>query len=138
MTVAIPVWQERVSPVFDTAGRLLVVRRNRAREIERKEYILGVLSTSALIRSVAELRVDVLLCAAVSEPVRQALERAGVRVEAHLCGEVEALLRALWDGRLRESEFRMPGCWERHSEPDPGLQRREKTPVRTRPGIRSR
>ncbi len=114
MTVAVPVWQDRVSPVFDTACRLLVVRRRRGREIERKEFVLGTLAAEALARSVSELHVDVLLCAAISEPLRQALERGGVRVEYHLCGEVERLLAAFCAGNCRCSEFRMPGCWEHH------------------------
>jgi predicted Fe-Mo cluster-binding NifX family protein len=112
--IAIPNCQGRVSPVFDTAARLLVVRRYRGRLVERKEFVLGVLALDALARSVAELHVDVLLCAAISEPLRLALERGGVRVEPHLCGEVEALLAAFCAGHWRRSEFRMPGCWESH------------------------
>ena len=114
MLIAIPSCQGRVSPVFDTASRLLVVRRHRGREVERKEFVLGVLTFDALVRSVAELRVDVLLCAAISEPLRMVLERGGVRVEAHLCGEVDALLAAFYAGNCRSAEFRMPGCWEEH------------------------
>ncbi len=126
MIVAVPVSQERVSPVFDTAARLLVVRRERDREVERKEFILGVLPGEALARSVAELRVEVLICAALSEPLRLALERGGVRVEAHLCGEVEALLQAFWVGNFRRAEFRMPGCWDPHVSKVPARARSRK------------
>jgi predicted Fe-Mo cluster-binding NifX family protein len=68
------------------------------------------LPLEGLARSVAELRVDVLLCAALSEPLLRALERRGVRVKPHLCGEVESVLRAFDCGQLRRDEFRMPGC----------------------------
>ena len=110
MRIAIPICQGRVSPVFDTAARLLVVHRQRGREIERREFALGVLGPDALARSVAELQVNVLLCAAISGPIRLALEQAGVRVNPHLCGEVEALLTAFCAGRCRRAEFQMPGC----------------------------
>ena len=116
MIVVVPVWQERVSPVFDAASRLLIVRQQRDREIDRKEFLLGSLSPEVLARSVLDLHVDVLLCAAISEPLRRALERGGVRVEAHLCGRIDALLRAYRAGDLRRAEFRMPGCWDRHLE----------------------
>ena len=112
--IAIPICQGRVSPVFDTASRLLVVRRQRGREVERKDCVLGVLASDVLARSVIELEVDVLLCAAISTPLRLALERGGVRVESHLCGEVEALLAAFCAGNWRRAEFRMPGCGEEH------------------------
>jgi predicted Fe-Mo cluster-binding NifX family protein len=135
MTVAVPVWQERVSPVFDAASRLLIVRQQRGRELDRKEFVLGALSSEILARSVLELHVDVLLCAAISEPLRRALERGGVRVEPHLCGQVDALLHAFRAGNCRRAEFRMPGCWDRHDQqtrPRPAVASRGQPRRRTR------
>ena len=113
MLIAIPVLQERISPVLDTAARLLLITRRRGKEVARREFVLGPLPLEGLARSVAELRVDVLLCAALSEPLLRALERRGVRVKPHLCGEVESVLRAFDCGQLRRDEFRMPGCCHR-------------------------
>lgn len=116
MTVAVPIWQSRVSPVLDTASRLLVVCQDEARAPDRREIPLGALAgPEALARCVAGFGVDVLLCAAVSEPLRRALEREGVRVEGDLCGEVEVLLRAFHAGNWRDPEFRMPGSVERRA-----------------------
>ena len=67
MTIAIPISQERISPLLDTAARLLLVTRRRGKEVARKEFILNPQPPEELARSVAELRVDVLLCAALSE-----------------------------------------------------------------------
>ena len=114
MTIAIPVSQDRISPVLDTAARLLLVTRRRGKEVERKEIVLNPLPAEALANSVAELCVDVLLCAALSESLLRALEQRGVRVKSHLCGEVESVLRAFDCGQLRRDEFRMPGCWGQH------------------------
>ncbi len=114
VTVAIPIWQERVSPVLDTATRLLVVNRDRHSGVRRREVLLGPLAPGAFARSLAELHVDVLLCAALSEPLQRALQQQGVRVRSHLCGNVEAVLRAFCCRRLAGEEFRMPGCWGRH------------------------
>lgn len=114
MTIAIPISHERISPVFDTAARLLLVTRRRGKEVERKEYVLDPLPAEALAHRVVELRVNVLLCAAVSEPLLRALEESGVRVRPHLCGEVEAVLQAFCCRQLQRDEFRMPGCWGAH------------------------
>jgi predicted Fe-Mo cluster-binding NifX family protein len=115
VTIAIPISQARISPVLDTAARLLLVTRRGGMEVARREYVLSPLPPEGLARSVAELCVDVLLCAALSEPLLRALERTGVRVKPHLCGEVESVLRAFGCGGLGRDEFRMPGCWGTHS-----------------------
>jgi predicted Fe-Mo cluster-binding NifX family protein len=111
--IAVPIWQDRVSPLLDAATRLLVITRRRGTEVRRREVLLGPLAPEAFARSVAELRVDVLLCAAVSEPLLRELRNRGVRVRPHLCGEVQALLRAFCRRQLGREEFRMPGCWGR-------------------------
>ena len=116
VTIAIPVSQARISPVLDSATRVLLVTRRRGREMARNEATIPPLPTEALAACLAELRVDVLLCAALSEPLRRALERFGVQVRPHLCGEVEAILHAFDCGRLRRNEFRMPGCGCSHKE----------------------
>lgn len=112
--IAIPIAQERISPLLDAAARLLLVTRRRGKEVARKEVVLSPQSPEELARSVAELRVDVLLCAALSEPLLRALERRGVQVQPHLCGETEAVLQAFCCNRLNRPEFRMPGCWKQH------------------------
>ena len=113
VTVAFPIWQDRISPLLDAATRLLVVTLRRGTEVRRREVLLGPLGSDALARSVAELQVDVLLCAALSEPLLRELRKRGVRVRAHLCGEIETVLRAFCRHRLGCEEFRMPGCWGR-------------------------
>jgi len=108
--VAIPIWEERVSPVFDTAARVLVVRRHRGADVDRKEVALDAVSPDARARALAQLGVQVLLCGAVSEPMLRALQSAGVQVLPNLCGEVNAVLRAFCGRRQRWAEFLMPGC----------------------------
>lgn len=124
MTIAVPIWQGRVSPLLDTAARLLVVKCRDGREAGRREILLGPLPPEALARSVAELRVDLLLCAALSEGLYRALRRAAVRVRPHICGEVEAVLSAFCHRRLDDAEFRMPGCWGAHRHGECCQQRR--------------
>jgi predicted Fe-Mo cluster-binding NifX family protein len=119
VTVAVPVCQQRISPVLDAAARLLLVTRKRGKETGRREFILDAQPPEALAGSIAELSVDVLLCAAVSEPLLRELERRGVRVRPHLCGDVEEILNAYCQHRLGRNDFRMPGCWERVHAPSP-------------------
>jgi predicted Fe-Mo cluster-binding NifX family protein len=114
MNIAIPVLQERISPVLDTATRLLLVTHRSGKEVERKEVVLGPMHTEMLAGSMVESRVDLLLCAALSEALLRALERRGIRVRPHLCGPIDGILQAFCCDQLDREEFRMPGCWGHH------------------------
>lgn len=96
--------------MLDAAARLLVITRRRGREVGRKEFVLSPQPTEVFAHSVSELGVDVLLCAALSDPLLRALERERVRVRPHLCGEVESVLQAYCCDRINRDEYRMPGC----------------------------
>jgi len=111
MKVAIPVWQGRVSPVLDTAGRLVVVDVEDGEEQRRGEEILSESSPMARASQLAGLDVDVLLCGAISRPLENALASSGIQLVSRLCGEIEEVLAAFLDGRLlKDKLFLMPGC----------------------------
>lgn len=137
VNIAIPVLHERISPVLDTATRLLLVSHRRGKEVGRKEVVPGLMPTERLAESLVELRVDLLLCAALSEALLRALDRRGIRVRHHLCGPVESILQAFCCGQLDREEFRMPGCWGHHlsgecgrntAQKNPQVRRRRNTP----------
>jgi len=115
--IAIPNCQGRVSPVFDVAARLLLVRFEGRKEMERKDAMLVDSDPRSIARNLFELRVGVLICGAISQLLHTALTKAGVRVIPDICGELEAVLQAHRSGTLDAPEFQMPGCcagrWDR-------------------------
>ncbi len=115
VTIAIPISQERISPLLDAAARLLLVTRRRGKEVVTKGICPSVRSRRKNWRGAWRNGAwTCCCCAALSEPLLRALERRGVRVQPHLCGEVEPCLRAFDCGQLQRDEFRMPGCWGQH------------------------
>lgn len=111
MLIAIPHFQGRVSPVFDVASRLTVVRVKGRVETERRGVTLFEAQPDAITRSVVELGVEVLICGAISQTLERMLHHAGVRVVAQVCGEVEAVLQAFLRRTLDAPEFGLPGCF---------------------------
>lgn len=109
MKVAIPYWQERVSPVFDVAGRVLLVEVAEGKEQGRQDLAMeGQLRTRAnLLR---ENGASVLICGAISRPMELAMTAAGIEVISQTCGEIERVLAAFIGGQLSEGTFLMPGC----------------------------
>ncbi|MDD3695682.1 MAG: hypothetical protein PHG44_06915 [Lentisphaeria bacterium] len=108
ITLALPIWQGRLSPVFDFCTA-----------VQLYSYCDGVFSAGARLEFVSQdaygraalLRgagVRVLLCGAVSRAHQFALRQAGIELHSHICGEPSALLQAYAAGELHD--FRMPGC----------------------------
>jgi len=110
MRVGIPVFNDRISPVFDTARRLLLVDIEQGQEIGRSEAALVRTSMPLRASRVKELQVDVLLCGAISRPLAQMISALGVTLVPFLAGEVDRALAAYLDGQLPSPQFLMPGC----------------------------
>lgn len=114
MQLAIPVWEGRVSPVFDVAMRLLLV-----------DVIGGEASFTHELHAqradrvamVAELGVDVVVCGAISRDLEERLLANGVGVVAEVRGDVSEVLRAYLEGSLSQARFSMPGTHGRRRLP---------------------
>jgi len=126
MRVAIPVWQSRVSPVFDTAGHLLIVDVEDGREVHRAEASILGLSLPNRVNRLVEFDVDVLLCGAISRQLAGMAAASGIRVMPWLKGDVDQMLRLFLNGEPIDSRFLMPG-FGRQRHRFRGSQRRGST-----------
>jgi predicted Fe-Mo cluster-binding NifX family protein len=123
MRVALAVWNDRISPVFDTASRLLLVDVDQG--VERVRRIIEVAADTfptQRARRMTELEVNVLICGAISRVLAELVSASGVVVIPWVSGPVDGVLRAYLTKRLSDSRWRMPGCrgrW-RHRYAVPG------------------
>jgi predicted Fe-Mo cluster-binding NifX family protein len=114
MRLAASVWNDRVSPVFDTAGRLLLL--DLADGIEQGRRVVEVAQASSpaeRANRLAELGVNVLVCGAISRPLAGCVSAAGIALVPWVAGPVDEVLRAYLVGKLSEPRWRMPGCGAR-------------------------
>jgi predicted Fe-Mo cluster-binding NifX family protein len=115
MRVAITVWGNRISPVFDSAQTILLAEIENGTIISRKREFLPRLVASGLARMVAEKQIDTLICGAISERPAQIIQQSGITLLSFVGGNAERLLEDYAAGRPLEL-FRMPGCpKQRHS-----------------------
>lgn len=118
MRLAIPMWNERVSPVFDAASRLVLIDIDQGAEVSRRIVEVGADPfPTQRVRRLTELRVTVLICGAISRPLAGFVSAAGIVLIPSVAGPVEDVLRAYLAGRLSEQRWLMPGCGaggERH------------------------
>lgn len=108
--VAVTVWGERLSPVFDVARRVLLLTVHDGAVVDRREVELSAATGEVNLAALSALGVDLLLCGAVSRSVAERAASLGVRLVAFLAGDAEAVIGAHLDGRLPSAAFAMPGC----------------------------
>jgi predicted Fe-Mo cluster-binding NifX family protein len=108
--VAVPVWQGRVSPVFDTARKLLLAEVEDGKVTNRTEAELRQEALPKRAGEVKDLGVNVLICGAISRPLAAMLAGRGIEVLPFVTGTTGESLDAWRAGRLPGPGLLMPGC----------------------------
>jgi predicted Fe-Mo cluster-binding NifX family protein len=110
MRIAVPIWNDKVSPLFDTASRLLIVEAENLNEISRFKTYLYEQDLSRRCLRLQDLKVNVLICGAISRPFSMMLMSSGIKIISGISGLAEDVLNAYLHGSLSNPKFLMPGC----------------------------
>ena len=111
MKVALPVWQGRVSSVFDLAHKLLVVEFEKGREKSRREIVLIEQSGANRAATLKQLGIGVLICGAISRPLAEMISGSGIQVLPFVSGSTEQIIKAYKTDRLSQPQYVLPGFW---------------------------
>jgi predicted Fe-Mo cluster-binding NifX family protein len=110
MKMALTVWGNRISPVFDAAHMLLVVEIEHTKIISRRyEPFYPELPTRLAVR-LAEMNVAVLICGAISEMPANILEANGIKLIPFITGDAGEVIDAYLKNVPFMPVFLMPGC----------------------------
>ena len=110
MRIAVPIWEDRISPVLDTASRLLIIEVEKQHEASRFETTLDEQDLYRRCFRIQNLGVDLLICGAISRPYFRRLMATGIDIISGISGQLEDVLKAYLKGTLSHSRFSMPGC----------------------------
>ena len=122
MKVAITVWGNRITPVFDSAQTILLAEIEQGKIISRKREFLPRLVASGLARMVAEKQIDTLICGAISERPALIIQQSGIALLSFVGGNAERFLEDYAAGRSLDL-FRMPGCHTHKVDPGSAHER---------------
>ena len=109
MKVAFPVWNERISPLFDTAAVLRVADVEGGRVVRRQDYPMPRDLPAAKVNLLLGLGVEVLLCGALSPFFARTISASGITLVSWLAGDAEEVLQRFVDGTLTDPRFSLPG-----------------------------
>jgi predicted Fe-Mo cluster-binding NifX family protein len=109
-TIAMTVWGQRISPVFDAARTLLIAEIDGSTVVGTAHLAFDPERPLELVQMLLRQQVVLVICGAVSEQPAAMLEAAGIRLLPFVAGDVDQVLAHLIKGRALGSAFRMPGC----------------------------
>jgi predicted Fe-Mo cluster-binding NifX family protein len=116
MKIALSIWKDCISTVFDAADQLLVVEKNGDREFKRTSVRLNAADTASRATQLKEMEIEVLICGAISRPQEAAISAAGITVHPFVRGPVKEIIDAYESGQLHTAAFTLPGCQRRGQE----------------------
>ena len=116
MKIAISVWENRVSPLFDAAGHILLVRESDREIIEQENISVESLTLFQRVALLKKLKIDLFVCGGITLPILENIRSLPVLTIPYICGNVDCILDALLKGKDIKSLFSMPGHFNEESD----------------------
>jgi len=110
MKAAFTVWQERISPVFDSAQMLLIAEVKDSKVLDRRFEPFNSERPARLVDRFNELGVKVLICGAITERLATVIEAGGIKLIPFIGGITDEVLESYAKGISIIPKFLMPGC----------------------------
>ena len=115
--VAIPIFQNRVSPVLDSCRHMLVIDIEQGAELNRETIYLDEMSLAERCGMFAKLGIAIVICGGVSEIFANMLMGVHIRLVNGIAGEINDVIAAFLGECLDTPKFYMPGFRQDNSHP---------------------
>jgi predicted Fe-Mo cluster-binding NifX family protein len=107
--IAIPIFKNKVSPVFDSCTRVFLVDIEENREVDRKEIYLDALALTERVTILLKSGVETVICGGISDVMESMLMGVKIDLVSDITGEIDHVLKAYLDQGLDQTQFRIPG-----------------------------
>lgn len=115
--IALAIWNERISPLFDASRTLLVVDVKEGHTLNREVKVLkSSCDPVSRARELTAHKIKLLICGAISIPLAKAIEASNIQIVPFTAGDIESIIASYLDGSLARADYRMPGCHQVNME----------------------
>ncbi|MHB8121936.1 MAG: NifB/NifX family molybdenum-iron cluster-binding protein [Desulfuromonadaceae bacterium] len=108
--IAISLWNKRIAPVFDVARHLWIVETSGDSIVGQSERRFASDDTQERVRRLTALKVEQLICGAITRSSCDALTERGIIVISFVAGGLEQVIQAWLFDTLKDGHLAMPGC----------------------------
>lgn len=113
MRIALTVWGDRISPVFDVATTILLAEIQNGSIINRRFVPFNPGVSWRIVEMLKEMEVTVLICGAISKMPATMISVSGMELIPFIAGETERILATYAKGNPIIPAFSMPGIGNR-------------------------
>ena len=108
MRLAVAIWDDRISPVFDVSRRVLVVDIEKGKVVGKRIEMFTNDNPTHKLSKLSQLKVNTLICGAISLPIAEMLNQHGIHIIPFITGELQKVIAAFLSGTLPNSDLSMP------------------------------
>lgn len=112
MHIAVTVWGERISPVFDAARWLMLIESEGSTISAQQKKPCRPMELFRFLQQLEEAQIEILICGALCHEPAAFLETRGIQVFSFLTGEAMTVVDTLLAGGDL-TVYSMPGCRRR-------------------------
>ena len=114
MKFALTIWGNSISPVFDSARKLLIVEIENNKVVTRQYELFNAEMNSDLAKMLTDLQINVLICGAISKRFSDIIETSEIKLIPFITGHVDVVLESYMKNSRVVADFFMPGCRNKH------------------------
>ena len=114
MITALTIWENRISPVFDSSHTILVAQIENNKIASRHLEPFNPSLPSHLADRLDAIGVDILICGAISQLPADIIEAMGIKLIPFITGNTDEVLENLVKNQPIVPLFLMPGCRSRN------------------------
>lgn len=110
MKIAITIWGNRISPVFDAAATLLVAHIENRMVIKKSYTSFDPGTPFDLLKLLKKMQVSVLICGAISTKPADLIVNNDIKLISFVTGNALKLIENFARKQTIEKSYMMPGC----------------------------
>ena len=115
MKIAIPVWQNNISPLFDSSAHLLIAETNDKKIMKEDLISVESLSLFQRINLLEKLEIDIFVCGGITRPILENIRNKNINIIPFICGDVKKIIMAIIKGEDIKNVYAMPGKSEKEN-----------------------
>ena len=108
--IAVPVFNNRVAPLFDVAGSFVLFETEKDRIVRQDLLHITVSNPTEKISELHSHGIDLIICSAISKYLMDSINSRDIVLIPGIIGDVTEVVQACITDSLQIDKYAMPGC----------------------------